>query len=106
TRPVTVVHADRSLARHAHREQLKALVATLPAATLHRWYEDLGERSQVDLRPGLVDLGDLDIEVGARAYLCGPLPFMESGHTALVGRGVTEDRIHYEVFGPDTWLAS
>ncbi|MBE7324153.1 hemin transporter [Nocardioides sp. Y6] len=105
-RPVTVVHADRSLARHAHRQQLKALVDTLPAATLHRWYEDLGERSDADLRPGRVDLGAVEIAAGARAYLCGPLPFMESVHSALVGRGLTEDRIHYEVFGPDTWIAS
>lgn len=105
-RPVTVVHADRSLARHAHRQQLKALVETLPAATLHRWYEDLGARDDSDLKPGLVDLGGVEIAAGARAYLCGPLPFMEAVHSELVGRGLTEDRIHYEVFGPDTWIVA
>jgi nitric oxide dioxygenase len=35
-RQVTVVHADRAPADHAHREELKQLVDDLPGATLHR----------------------------------------------------------------------
>ena len=37
TRDVRVVHADRSPARHAHRQELKELVEELPSASLHRW---------------------------------------------------------------------
>lgn len=107
TRAITVLHADRSASRHAHRAQMKQLVDALPEAQLHRWYEDLGERpARSDLTAGLVDLSSVDIAAEARAYLCGPLPFMESVRADLVQRGVAADRIHYEVFGPDKWVAT
>ena len=106
-REVLVLHADRSPARHAHRQELKELVAALPAATLQRWYEDLGVRPTRDaLRAGRVDLGLVEIPAAAQVYLCGPLPFMESVRRTLVEQDVAEADIHYEVFGPDTWLAS
>ncbi|NYD40629.1 globin domain-containing protein [Nocardioides panaciterrulae] len=107
TREVLVIHADRSPARHAHRQELKELVAALPGARLQRWYEDLGLRAPEDvLALGRVDLAAVELPAGARVYLCGPQPFMASTRDALVERGVDSDRIHYEVFGPDTWLAS
>ncbi len=106
-RPVTVLHADRSPHRHAHRRQIKALVDALPDATLHRWYEDLGARSaQDDVLAGLVDLDAVTLSAQSQVYLCGPLPFMESVRTGLVERGVAADKIHYEVFGPDKWVAT
>jgi len=102
-----VVHADRTPARHAHRQELKELVAGLPAATLHRWYEDLGLRPPRDvLNIGRVDLGAVEIPANAQVYLCGPLPFMESARDSLVAKQVPVSRIHYEVFGPDKWLAT
>ncbi|WP_028656452.1 globin domain-containing protein [Nocardioides sp. J54] len=106
TRAVTVLHADRSPSHHALRRDLKELVGTIDGATLVRWYEDLGTRHpRADLAAGLIDLAAVDVPVGARAYLCGPLPFMESVHAGLVAKGVASDAIHYEVFGPDKWLA-
>ena len=106
-REVLVLHADRSPARHAHRQELKELVAQLAAARLHRWYEDLGHRPPQDvLAVGRVDLDAVDLPAGAQVYLCGPQPFMESARAALVSRGIPAERIHHEVFGPDTWLAS
>lgn len=106
-RDVMVLHADRSPARHAHRQELKELVGRLPAGTLHRWYEDLGTRpTRDDLLAGLVDLDALDIPTDAQAYLCGPLPFMESVRTSLIARDLPEANIYYEVFGPDRWLAT
>ena len=107
TREVLVLHADRSPARHAHRQELKELVGALPAATLHRWYEDLGVRPTRDvLRLGRVDLGAVQIPPDAEIYLCGPLPFMESVRHTLIERHIPETDIHYEIFGPDKWLAS
>ena len=107
TRDVLVLHADRSPARHAHRQELKELVAQLPHATLHRWYEDLGSRPTRDaLRSGRVQLDTVDVPRDAEVYLCGPLPFMESVRGALLEQRVPETQIHYEVFGPDKWLAS
>jgi nitric oxide dioxygenase len=106
-RDVMVLHADRSPSRHAHRQELKELVAALPDATLHRWYEDLGVRPTRDvLHAGRVDLQAVQIPAGAQVYLCGPLPFMESVRENLIEQQVPSSHIHYEVFGPDKWLAA
>lgn len=105
-RIVTVLHADRSPSGHPLRATLKSLVNSLPGARLHRWYEDLGARPpREDLAKGLIDLDAVEVPIGATAYLCGPLPFMESVRDGLVERGLAENAIHYEVFGPDKWLA-
>jgi nitric oxide dioxygenase len=107
TRHVTVLHADRSPARHAHRRELRELVDRLPGAALYHWYEDLGVRPATDTTwPGRIDLGRVEIRPDAQVYLCGPLPFMDGVRRTLVARGVPEASIHYEVFGPDTWLAA
>ncbi len=106
TREVLVLHADRSPARHAHRQELKELVGALPTATLHRWYEDLGVRPTRDvLRAGRVDLGAVQVPVDAQVYLCGPLPFMKSVRQTLIEQLVPETAIHYEIFGPTKSLA-
>lgn len=100
-REVTVLHADRSPSRHAHRAEVFDLVAELPSATLLRWYEDLGGRGTDGvLRSGRIDLTDVDLPTGADVYLCGPVPFMADVHGALIARGVPADRIRYEIFGP------
>ena len=107
SRRVLVLHADRSPARHAHRAELRALVDDIPTAELHRWYEDLGARPAEDrLRAGFIDLDGVDLPHDADAYLCGPLPFMTMVQAALLGRGITGDRIHHEVFGPAQEIAA
>lgn len=107
SRRVVVLHADRSPSRHAHRTELRALVDDLPTAELHRWYEDLGTRPvQERLRSGYIDLDGVDVPHDADAYLCGPAPFMTVVQSALLGRGVTADRIHHEVFGPGREIAA
>ncbi|MFE3169112.1 globin domain-containing protein [Streptomyces sp. NPDC059224] len=102
--PVTVVHGDRSPADHALRADHEAYAAKLPAAAVHFFYErDAAPGSH----PGRVDLDRADVLVrpGTRAYLCGPLPFMRAVRTRLIEKGVAPADIHYEVFGPDLWLA-
>ncbi|WP_406454664.1 FAD-binding oxidoreductase [Streptomyces sp. NBC_00876] len=102
--PVTVVHGDRSPAGHALRADHAALTGKLPDASAHFWYEDPEPGHPAD-RTGLVDLGGLAIAPGTHAYLCGPLPFMRSVRAQLLAQGVPAADIHYEVFGPDLWLA-
>ncbi|MGW2640963.1 globin domain-containing protein [Streptomyces sp. NPDC001348] len=101
--PVTVVHGDRSPADHALRADHEAYAAKLPDAAVHFWYE---EQAPAGARSGLVDLGGVVVPSGTRAYLCGPLPFMRAVRTRLIEKGVAPADIHYEVFGPDLWLAS
>ncbi|MFF8904069.1 globin domain-containing protein [Streptomyces olivaceoviridis] len=100
--PVTVVHGDRSPADHALRTDHTAYAEKLPDATAHFFYEHDAEPGT---RTGLVDLTGIAVHPGTRAYLCGPLPFMRAIRTQLIEKGVAPADIHYEVFGPDLWLA-
>ncbi|GGW74070.1 hemin transporter [Streptomyces galilaeus] len=101
--PVTVVHADRSPADHALRGEHEAYTAKLPEALVHLWYE---QDAPEGTRTGLADLADVPVRPGTRAYLCGPLPFMRAVRAQLIEKGVAPADVHYEVFGPDLWLAA
>ncbi|MFB6839117.1 globin domain-containing protein [Streptomyces sp. NPDC056361] len=103
TRPVAVVHADRSPASHAHADELRRLVGALPQGTLHLWYEEPGDSGA---HPGRADVTTLDLPAGTTAYLCGPLPFLRAVRGDLLGGGTPAADIHYEVFGPDLWLGA
>lgn len=103
-RSVSVIHADRSIADHAHRAELSELVGKIPAATLHRWYEDLGSLAPLGaVHEGRADLREIELEPNTQAFLCGPMPFMLSMRESLIARDVPAQNIHYEVFGPDSW---
>ncbi|MBT1091609.1 globin domain-containing protein [Streptomyces sp. Tu102] len=99
---VLVVHGDRSPTEHALRADHEAYAGKLADVSVHFFYEDGAETAH---RTGLVDLTGVDVPRGTRAYLCGPLPFMRAVRTQLIERGVAPADIHYEVFGPDLWLA-
>ncbi|WP_030735988.1 globin domain-containing protein [Streptomyces griseus] len=103
--PVTVVHGDRSPADHALRADHVRLAERLPDAEAHFWYE-APEDGHPENRTGLVDLDGITVRPGTHAYLCGPLPFMRAVRARLLEAGVRPADIHYEVFGPDLWLAS
>ncbi|WP_406470095.1 globin domain-containing protein [Streptomyces hirsutus] len=100
--PVTVVHGDRSPADHALRGDHEAYAAKLPDAAMHLFYE---QDAPAGASTGYVDLTGIPVAAGTRAYLCGPLPFMRRVREQLLGKGVAPADIHYEVFGPDLWLA-
>ncbi|WP_030804159.1 globin domain-containing protein [Streptomyces sp. NRRL S-337] len=102
-RPVTVLHADRTPADHAHRGEQRRLVGALPDARLHLWYEQPDDQAP-EASTGRVALDTVDLPPGLTAYLCGPLPFMRAVRGDLLRRGVPAEAIHYEVFGPDLWL--
>ncbi|MET9408896.1 globin domain-containing protein [Streptomyces sp. NPDC002935] len=102
--PVTVVHADRSPAEHALRADHEAFAGKLADAEVHFFYEHPEPGHPADLT-GLADLSGVTVRPGTHAYLCGPLPFMRAVRTQLLEKGVPASDIHYEVFGPDLWLA-
>ncbi|WP_405803815.1 FAD-binding oxidoreductase [Streptomyces sp. NBC_00210] len=102
--PVIAVHADRSTADHALRADQERLITKLADGSAHTWYEQPEGDWPAD-RTGLVDLSGIELPDGVRAYLCGPLPYMREVRTQLLERGVPASAIHYEIFGPDLWLA-
>ncbi|MEV4244470.1 globin domain-containing protein [Streptosporangium canum] len=97
-RRVLVLHADRSPAEHALREDMLR-----PAAERIFWYESGAAAPD---REGLMNLDGIEIPDGAVAYLCGPVPFMRDVRARLIRAGVAARDIHYEVFGPDLWLGA
>jgi nitric oxide dioxygenase len=103
-REVLVLHAESTLERWALRGQMCADVDALPGATLQLWLETPhpGTASST----GYMDLDAVLIPDDASVYLCGPLPFMRGMRAQALAAGVPAARIHYEVFGPDLWLAS
>ncbi|MFB0620012.1 globin domain-containing protein [Streptomyces sp. AGS-58] len=100
--PVTVVHGDRSPAEHALRAGQRAYAGELPESAVHLFYE---RDAEPGTRTGPVDLAGIAVPPGTRAYLCGPLPFLRAVRAQLIARGVAPADVHYEVFGPDLWLA-
>ncbi|GGT07250.1 hemin transporter [Streptomyces kurssanovii] len=104
SRPVTVLHADRSPADHALRTDTNRLVSTLPDARATFWYER-DEVKEPGAVKGLMNLDGLQLPAEASVYLCGPLPFMREVRAQLLRGGIPARSIRYEVFGPDLWLA-
>jgi len=103
TRPVLVLHADRSPADHALRAETRDLVRQLPGARAVFWYERPGPE-EPSSRTGLMDLSEIQLPYGATVFLCGPLPFMREVRGQLLSTGIPARRIRYEIFGPDLWL--
>ncbi|MGQ5635815.1 MULTISPECIES: globin domain-containing protein [unclassified Streptomyces] len=104
SRPVRVLHADRTPADHALRADTRRLIGQLPDARADFWYED-DATEEPGSRTGLMDLDGLDLPADADVYLCGSVPFMRAVRTRLLQAGVPARSIRYEVFGPDLWLA-
>jgi len=105
-RQVVHVHADHSPATHALRTDLARSSTDLEAFTSLVWYEEPDEAVAPGARTGHVDPDAIPIPAGARAFLCGPLPFMREARAGLLRQGLPADRIRYEVFGPDLWAST
>lgn len=100
-RQVMVLHAEKNIEAWALREQMSADVETLDDANLQLWLEEPSPGAKA----GFMSLQDVDLPANAAFYLCGPLPFMKKIRNEAIDAGIPATRIHYEVFGPDLWLA-
>ncbi|MBA6262499.1 NO-inducible flavohemoprotein [Colwellia sp. Bg11-12] len=66
----------------------------------HIWYQTK-EQEQPHVSQGVMDFNELALPIHkGDFYLCGPTRFMQFAKQQLLALGVTETRIHYEVFGP------
>ncbi|MGE9552313.1 NO-inducible flavohemoprotein [Erwinia amylovora] len=97
-------HAADNGKYHAFREEVAAAGNQLGNFAQHLWYSQPLPQDKGDYdSEGLMDLLPVESQLSDPAmhyYLCGPVGFMQYIARQLLGIGVTEDRIHYEVFGP------
>ncbi|MCO4237446.1 globin domain-containing protein [Pseudarthrobacter raffinosi] len=101
-RQVLVLHAESTLDSWALRGQMTDDVERLAGADLQLWLEE----PRPGANEGFMSLREVDLPANASLYLCGPLPFMKHIRNEAINAGIPATRIHYEVFGPDIWLAS
>ncbi|MGI5200766.1 globin domain-containing protein [Spirillospora sp. CA-108201] len=102
-RRVLAVHADRSPRTHALRRQIARAGARMTGFQQLTWYEDTDGDEGREVRAGRVDVARLPLPDKARVFMCGPIPFMREIRRGLADAGVSDERVHYEVFGPDLW---
>lgn len=103
-RRVLVLHAEQRAENWALEHQMRSAVEQLPNAELQLWLEEAA--ADAGAEAGFMDLSGIDMPTGAKLYLCGPLPFMRSIRSQAISAGIPATDIHYEVFGPDVWLAA
>ena len=108
-REVLLLHADRSHDAWALSEQMRADLSRLGTANAHVWLEDASTGHELagvhKVREGFMNLDDVELPAQATMYLCGPMPFMKAIRNQAINAGVPAGSIHYEIFGPDSWLA-
>lgn len=106
-RRVIFAHAARNRSYVAHLRDIETAGQKLQQLTSHFYLEsgEIAELVGTSARLGRMDAGSLVAQDSdlreATFYLCGPLPFMQAQRTSLLAQGVSSDKIHREVFGPD-----
>jgi ferredoxin-NADP reductase len=100
-REVHWIHGARCGGEHAFREEVRELIARLPAAYSHVRYSrpeprDRGHDAVGRIEPEI--LGELGLPLDAAFHLCGPAPFLDGLTGALRDAGVPDDRIRSERF--------
>jgi hypothetical protein len=105
-RPVWFIHGGRDGKHHPLCDEVRMLVAAHQHLHAHVAYS----RPRPEDVPGIDfdSSGRIDSELIARLvpdldaefYLCGPTPFMAGIQSGLGALGVSESRIHTEIFGP------
>ena len=112
-RPIVLIQAVRDRARRPFADEIDALARQYPRLRVHVCYDEPAagdvEATASPAGAGYIEADLLDRLVGhaaAEYYFCGPQPMMASVHGLLRDRGVPEDAVHYEFFGPAASLAA
>lgn len=104
-RTVRLFHADHSHDTHTFYPSLRRQVLAMADARAQNWYEEDAENAPTlyPAKAGYMDLSEVELPENPIVFMCGPLPFMYAARNSLIARGVSPERIRYEVFGPDLW---
>ncbi|NCU17809.1 NO-inducible flavohemoprotein [Pallidibacillus pasinlerensis] len=101
-RDVTFIQAARNEKVRAFADDLKELVAKAENAKLYTVLDEkVNEDTEVDLL-GHINREFLEkvVKKDSVVYLCGPQAFMKAMVDNLTAIGVAEEKIRYELFGP------
>ena len=109
-RPVWFIHGTRNRREHAMGAHVRRMAEANENVHAHVRYS---QPQAVDIEGRDYDSrGRVDVTFLRRVlpfddyefYLCGPTPFMRSLYCGLLSLDVSEERIHYEFFGPASML--
>ncbi|MGD8172034.1 NO-inducible flavohemoprotein [Vibrio sp. TRT 21S02] len=98
---VSYLYACNGAEQHTFARETADLIET-NHWNQYTWYLNQATQFEGEMNIGLV-AEELPLHQ-ADFYLCGPVGFMESIVRQLEELGVARERIHYEVFGPHTYL--
>ncbi|MBB5190172.1 nitric oxide dioxygenase [Silvimonas terrae] len=105
-RTTTFIHGARHGDQHALRDDVALARRAMPHLRDITFYEAPQDKDRAGLdfthggRMSLASVLDADTP-DTQYYLCGPIGFMKQQWQALLTQGVSPDRIHREVFGPE-----
>jgi ferredoxin-NADP reductase len=105
-RPVYFIHGARNGAHHALANEVEEVARENSNVKLHVVYSQPRAEDRLGLnyhQQGYVDgkmLMQLIPADDADFYLCGPPSFLAEIVAALTDRGIREERVHIETFGP------
>jgi len=103
TQPVYYLHACENAEQHSFKQRTQEL-CNKNLWQYHTWY-NLEKTEKPNTSQGLINFKQVDLpKSDGNFYLCGPVGFMTFAKEELVKLGVSENRIHYEVFGPHSSL--
>lgn len=104
----TFIHCAQSKEKHSLQQDIKDLQATHDFRYFTAYMDDDNGDHQGFLNQAAMDkfLTNGSTNNNADYYFCGPFPFMVALRELLLERGVKEEQLHYEVFGPTLSLAA
>ena len=105
SREVHFIHGAQDRQHHAFKNKLD-LLAEKQKVNVHCFYQQADTLLSGEYQ-GLIDIQKIHnlLPAGAEYYICGPLVMMKAVYQQLKDLKVSDDQIHYEVFGPNKSLA-
>ncbi|MDN2663737.1 NO-inducible flavohemoprotein [Psychromonas sp. 14N.309.X.WAT.B.A12] len=103
-REVHFIHGAQDRQHHAFKNELDVLVEQ-QKVNAHCFYQQVDLTAQGE-HHGLIDLQKIHslLPSGVEYYICGPLIMMKAVYQQLKDLKISDDKIHYEVFGPNKSL--
>jgi ferredoxin-NADP reductase len=105
SRAIWLFYGVRDSAEDVLLVETPALCQRMPNLTVIRCYADPSGKLPATIRSGFITADLVLSKVKApeaQFYICGPAAMMESLVPALRAQGVSEDRLHFETFGPSS----